>query len=141
MELWLHRDTLTAAMTLGKLYVNGVYQCEVCEDTFRGAAPKVPGRTCIPNGRYPVTLTQSPRFGRVLPMVNNVPGFQGIRIHPGNTPDDTEGCLLPGLVRSRDGVLESRKAFDALFAVLALARTPIHLTISLEPPPIPLGAT
>lgn len=144
MELYLHRDTLLAGTTLGKLYINGVYECEVLEDLYRGNAPKVPAATCIPNGRYRVRITPSPRFKRDLPLVENVPGFSGIRIHAGNTADDTEGCLLPGrkrgTINGRQAVLESTAAFNALFAKLQLARSPIFLTISLDPPPILLGA-
>lgn len=139
MELYLHRDTLLAGVTLGKLFINGVYECEVLEDLYRGAAPKVPGATCIPNGRYQVRITHSPRFQRMLPLVEQVPGFTGIRIHPGNTADDTEGCLLPGKKRGklngRDAVFESTRAFDALFAKLSLARGDIWLTIATTPPP------
>lgn len=145
MELWLHRDTLQADLTLGRLYIGGAYECEVLEDVYRGGMPKVPGRTAIPAGRYEVKLTHSPRFGRVLPLVEGVPGFSGVRIHAGNTADDTEGCLLPGRKRGalngRPAVLESTAAFNALFAKLQLARTPIFLTINTSPPPILLGAT
>lgn len=138
MELWLHRDTVIADVTLGKLYINGVYECEVLEDTCRVGLPKVHGATAIPAGRYPVRLTMSPRFGRVLPLVDLVPGFQGVRIHAGNTAGDTEGCLLPGRKRGqlegRYAVLESAAAFRELFAKLALAKT-ISLTVSFDPPP------
>lgn len=138
MELWLHRDTFTAEVTLGRLFINGVYECEVLEDTYRGDAPKVPGATAIPMGTYPVRLTMSPKFGRVLPLVEGVPGFSGVRIHAGNTADDTEGCLLPGKrrgeLRGRYAVLDSAQAYRELVAKLALARG-ITLTISFDPPP------
>lgn len=138
MELWLHRDTFTAEVTLGRLYINGVYECEVLEDRFRGDEPKVPGRTAIPMGTYPVKLTMSPRFRRVLPLVDNVPGFTGVRIHAGNTADDTEGCLLPGKRRGelngRYAVLDSAQAHRELLGKLVCAKA-ITLTISFDPPP------
>lgn len=138
MDLWLHRDTLAPDVTMGKLYINGVYECEVLEDVYRGGLPKVPGRSAIPVGRYSVALTMSPRFGRVMPLVEGVPGFTGVRIHAGNTAGDTEGCILPGRKRGqKDGqpaVLESTAAFKELVGKLFLAKS-ISLTISLEPPP------
>lgn len=140
MELYLHRDTLLAGTTLGKLYINGVYECEVLEDLYRGNAPKVPAATCIPNGRYRVRITPSPRFKRDLPLVENVPGFSGIRIHAGNTADDTEGCLLPGrrrgVLNGKDAVLESTAAFNALYAKLLLAKGEVWLTVSTQPPKV-----
>ena len=75
----------------------------------------MPGRTAIPEGRYRVRTTYSPRFRRDLPLVENVPGFEGVRIHPGNTAADTEGCILPGSSRDPQGrVLDSRSAFRKL---------------------------
>lgn len=140
MNLYLHRDTLLAGVTLGRMYVNGVYECEVLEDVHRGSAPKVPGATCIPNGRYRVSITHSPRFKRLLPLVHDVPGFVGIRIHAGNTADDTEGCLLPGrrrgVLNGKDAVLESTAAFNALYAKLLLAKGEVWLTVSTQPPKV-----
>ena len=74
----------------------------------------MPGATAIPIGTYALELTHSPKFGRRLPLVRGVPGFEGIRIHPGNTEADTEGCILPGLLRFPDRVAQSRMAYDRL---------------------------
>jgi hypothetical protein len=65
-------------------------------------------------GTYAVRLTMSPRFGRILPLLIDVPGFDGVRIHPGNTAADTEGCLLVGTGRTEDTITGSRDAFNAL---------------------------
>lgn len=136
MKLELKRKWLTGKSTIGELYVDGVFQCVVLEDCYRPPPePKVYGETCIPCGTYEVRITHSPRFGRDLPLLIGVPGFEGVRIHPGNTAADTEGCLLPGLLRGADQVFDSRLAFNALFAKLMRAQGPILLTITVEPKP------
>lgn len=75
---------------------------------------KIPGATAIPAGTYEIRDTYSPRFGRMMLEVVGVPGFQGIRIHSGNTADDTEGCLIPGLKQTATGVAYSRPAVEQL---------------------------
>ena len=120
MKLTVKREDLNAERTIGRMAVDGVMQCWTLEDTVR-TGPKVYGKTAIPAGSYVVMLTQSARFGRVLPLVCNVPGFEGIRIHPGNTAADTEGCILVGLGRAVDAVTGSRAAFDVLMAKLSAA--------------------
>lgn len=136
MNLTLKRKWLTAISTIGELYLDGVFECFFCEDRYRPPPqPKIFGITCIPLGRYEVVITESPRFKRRLPLLLNVPGFEGVRIHPGNAPADTEGCLLPGRVRGADRVLQSVVAFDVLFAKLVLAPGPIWLTVELGDAP------
>lgn len=98
--------------TIGRLAINGIYFCDTLEPTWRDIGVgrpgrKVMGRTAIPEGRYPLVVTFSPRFKRWLPLLLNVPQFSGIRIHSGNTADDTEGCILPGLNTSRGRVTDS----------------------------------
>lgn len=127
MRLDLLRVVLTPRCTVGVLRVDGVHQCFVLEDTVRAPGVKVPGQTAIPEGQYRVEITHSPRFGVEMPLVLNVPGFSGIRIHAGNTKDDTEGCLLPGnhvllTGASEYQVTESRSAYVHLFALLDGAR-------------------
>ena len=92
----------------------------------------MPGATAIPCGTYGVKLTHSPRFQRILPLLVDVPGFSGVRIHPGNTIADTEGCLLPGRIKHGESVKESRVAFHALLAKLeAAGDEPITITIDI----------
>ena len=82
---------------------------------------KLAGATCIPAGSYPLVINRSARFRRLLPQLLGVPGFEGIRIHPGNTDADTEGCILVGQTRSEDFVGSSRAALRALFTKLQAA--------------------
>lgn len=131
MDLELKRKWFTPESTIGELFVNGVFECFILEDRYRPGEPKVYGKTAISSGRYEVKITPSPRFKRDLPLLLKVPGFEGVRIHPGNVPADTEGCLLPGKVRDTDRVLESRTAFEALFTKLKSASGPITLTITV----------
>jgi hypothetical protein len=99
--------------TIGLLTVNGLKECFTLEDKVR--AEKVYGETAIPAGTYNVVITPSKRFKRDLPLLENVPNFEGVRIHPGNTAADTDGCLLVGTSKGPDVIFESRKAFDALY--------------------------
>mgnify|MGYP001777784422 CR=1 FL=1 len=112
MEVTLTRIAKRETYTIGRLAINGTYFCDTLEPTWRDIGVgrpgrKVMGRTAIPEGRYPLVVTFSPRFKRWLPLLLNVPQFSGIRIHSGNTADDTEGCILPGLNTSRGRVTDS----------------------------------
>lgn len=124
MNLLLIRDMFSKQCTLGKMFVNGVYECETLEDFDRHIETigvKVDGQTAIPRGKYKVIIDQSNRFKRDLPRLLEVPYFEGIRIHSGNTSGDTEGCILVGSARSGDSVVKSRLAFDAIFNKLEAA--------------------
>lgn len=124
MLLTLNREPSKNGCTLGELLLDGVHECFTVEDVVREIPGKpvsewkVPGETAIPAGKYRVVLTLSQRFGKVLPELLAVPGFQGIRIHSGNTAEDTEGCLIVG-ERSPTGVLRSREALLELMAALS----------------------
>jgi len=122
VRLTLIREPSTADATFGVLFVDGRFECFTLEDVLRDG-PKVHGATAIPAGRYKVIVTLSPRFRRRLPLLLLVPGFEGIRIHPGNHPRETEGCILVGLRRSvaTSEVLESRLAFHPLLEKLEAA--------------------
>lgn len=122
MKLLLNRTVCGAVSTIGTLTIEGDdFTCYTCEDMDRkleDGGVKVKGETCIPRGTYQVVISFSNRFRKPLPILLGVSGFEGIRIHPGNTAADTDGCILPGLEVSHDGtsVLQSRDAFNALFA-------------------------
>ena len=126
MQLRLERVQIDHDVTIGSLSADGVWQCWTLEDVVRPKGFKVPGQTAIPAGRYRVLITPSPRFKRDLPLLVDVPNFSGVRVHPGNTAADTEGCILVGAERGADGksIGRSRVAFDNLFIKLsdALAR-------------------
>lgn len=86
--------------------------CDTLEPTWRDYAHggrKLKGRSAIPEGRYPVVITWSPRLKEWLPLLVNVPMFQGIRIHAGNTAEDTKGCILVGQNLKKGMVLNSRR--------------------------------
>lgn len=114
MKLTLVRDSSSETTTLGKLFVNDIFECFTLEDKVREI--KYAGITAIPAGTYKVIVTWSPRFKRQLPLLIDVPGFDGVRIHPGNDHTDTEGCILVGTKIEGERILESRKAFDKLYA-------------------------
>lgn len=114
MKLLLKRLHRTNKTTIGELYVDGVFECYTLEDIEREV--KIKSETAIPKGKYKVVITMSNRFKRRLPLLLNVPNFEGIRIHTGNTNHDTEGCILVGQSRGKDFVGGSRKSFSKLFS-------------------------
>ena len=118
MKLLLQREAFSPDSTISRLYVNSVMECFTLEDTDRKleeGGEKIAGSTCIPRGTYRVILDYSNRFKRVLPRLLDVPNYVGVRIHPGNTSADTEGCILPGTGTAPDRVYNSRAAFEKLF--------------------------
>lgn len=118
------------------------FHCCTLEDRYRPPPEaKVPRETCIPVGTYKVTIDHSQRFGVDMPHVLDVPGFQGIRIHPGNTAADTEGCILVGLDKDDESpeprIIKSRLAYQGLFRILESAvkqSEPIELVVEVVPP-------
>lgn len=120
MKLKVERTNCGPKCTIGSLYVDGAFECFTLEDVVRDG-PKVYGETAIPAGSYNVVITTSQRFKRDLPLVENVPGFEGIRIHPGNTDADTDGCLLVGRTKGANFVGESKAAFSSLFSKIKTA--------------------
>lgn len=127
-----------------------VRACVGLEDRYREPGQvKVPGKTCIPCGRYPLTIERSPRLSEqaghdvFTPRLHDVAGFQGILIHPGNFERDTLGCLLPGSSFGEDGspdrmkVNESRKVYEGVVLPklkLGLAAGPVFVVVELALP-------
>ncbi len=138
MRLTVKRIALRETYTIGRLLVDGKYFCDTLEPTVRdvnrngifdGDERKVPSLTAIPYGHYKVTLTMSPRFGRMLPLLHDVPQFAGVRIHSGNTAADTQGCILVGYNRERGKVLDSRRTEQRLVALMLERRENVDIDI------------
>jgi hypothetical protein len=149
MELNIKRIARRETYTVGRLYIDGKYFCDTLEDKDRGLRQDMPiaviratkrkGITAIPTGRYRMTLAvQSPKFSKratyqfcngYLPRLINVPGYDGVLIHIGNTARDTEGCLLVGRNTKVGKVLDSRKTFIELYDRLLGAKDDIYIKI------------
>ncbi len=112
MLLKVSRQEKGDVCTIGRLSVDGVDYCYTLEDPVR--PKKIPGKTAIPTGIYTIIVDYSHKFHTNLPRLLNVPNYEGVRIHPGNTAEDTEGCILVGLGKGENSVLDSRKAFAPL---------------------------
>jgi hypothetical protein len=118
------RDTYRPTYTLGRLYINDVFFCDTVEDAVRDinkdgdlsdkGEAKVYGETAIPSGTYKMIINMSNRFRKMMPLLIDVKGFEGIRIHAGNKASDSHGCILVGFTRTKDGVGQSRLAFESL---------------------------
>lgn len=124
MNLKLVRSWFLPHCAIGALSVDGEAECFTLEDKDREIPGepvqswKVPGCTAIPCGTYQVVITRSHRFGRDTPLLLGVPGFDGVRIHSGNTAQDTEGCILVGRHKEGETITESRAAYDDLFKLI-----------------------
>ena len=149
MKLLLKRIAKMEKYTIGKLYIDGKYFSDTLEDTDRNltstmskdeiAKVKVYGKTAIPTGTYVVDMnTVSPKFGKrswaqpykgKVPRLQNVPGYEGVLIHPGNTADDTSGCILVGRNKVKGQVVESQKTFHSLMNIL---KKDNNITITIE---------
>lgn len=121
MELKLIREQYKPGSTIGRLLVDGTQECFTLEDGIR--TNKVFGETAIPPGTYRITVTESPRFKRMLPRLHNVPNFEGVLIHTGNAAPDTHGCILVGATADlrQERIAASRAAFDRLFPKITAA--------------------
>jgi len=136
MRLKVNRIQFTEKSTIGELWVDDDEDrfCFTLEDTVRPPGVKIAGKTAIPPGQYEIIINWSQRFKRPMPLLLDVPNFEGVRIHAGNTSEDTEGCILVGFNRSPDFVGHSRVAFDALFAAISRAwNEKESVTISIRP--------
>jgi len=132
MELQLKRETFTEQSTIGTLTIDGVFECFILEDQDRGLNDtltleqilkvKVYGKTAIPYGRYEIDWTMSARFKVFMPILLNVKGYAGIRIHKGNTEIDSLGCLLCGTRKKSNMITESTLATKNLYAKIEAAK-------------------
>ena len=147
MELILERIAKRKTYTIGRLYIQRrvddeflagrekEYFCDTLEPTWRDyehGAYKVKGRSAIPEGRYAVVISWSPKFKQWLPILLGVPKFSGIRIHAGNTAEDTEGCILVGKNKLVGQVVDSRIWVHRLKQTIVEAKSrgePVWLTI------------
>lgn len=129
MTLELNRYLISKESTIGKLSIDGEFFCYTLEDKIMPPGEKIPGETAIPTGTYDVELTMSKRFGKILPLLKNVPNFKGVRIHAGNTKKDTEGCILVGDSYGKDTVYNSKMTLVKLLSKLE-GQDEITITVS-----------
>lgn len=149
MKLTLKRIALRDTYTIGRLYIDGTYFCDTCEDKVRDinkdgdlndkGERKVYGQTAIPYGTYRVVMNvQSPKYSRrasyawckgYLPRLLNVPHFEGILIHAGNTADDSAGCILVGENKVVGKVINSMASLKRLYYILSSAE---DITLTIE---------
>jgi hypothetical protein len=142
MKLTLKRRYLGEEYTIGSLFIDDQYFCDTIEDKVRdynkdgdlldAGETKVWGKTAIPYGTYPVDLTMSPKFKRLLPLVQNVRHFEGIRIHRGNTAGDSAGCILPGENKKKGEVINSTKwEMELITRILNTLKTGNKVTLEI----------
>lgn len=139
IKLRIKRIAKQPTYTIGKLYIDDKYYCDTLEDTDRNLkqtdtleqikTKKVYGQTAIPTGEYYVNLTYSPKFKRILPVIYDVKGYEGIRIHSGNTPADTLGCVLVGYNTVKGMVVKSKATLERLIKILLQGDDKIIITI------------
>jgi hypothetical protein len=145
MQITVTRQHFSESCTIGELTIEGDdIKLYTLEDVDRRLSQtddlavikqsKVFGQTAIPYGTYEVAMTYSERFKRVMPQLLNVKGFAGVRIHSGNTSDQTEGCILCGYKKDvvNNMVLNSRAAIGELYMILdeACKKEKVFLTIT-----------
>jgi len=131
MKLTLIRKHGSKLCTEGELHIDGKFFCDTMEDQERDV--KIAGKTAIPKGKYKVIINQSVRFRKMMPLLINVPNYSGVRIHSGNTAEDTEGCILVGMKFKYGFISKSRETFKALMEVLneaVVAQDPIIIEIT-----------
>lgn len=139
MEILIDRKYKKPLYSIGLMYIDGKFFCNTLEDTDRGltqlanhydiTSKKVHGKTAIPTGTYDVVMDYSPRFEKNLPHILGVRGFEGVRIHAGNTPEDTEGCILLGKNDRVGRVSNSGATCNKFYHLLNAAGGRARLTI------------
>lgn len=131
MEIELRRIAKKNNYTIGKVYIDGEYFCDSLEDKDRGLTQdmslteiknkKVYGKTAIPTGTYTVTWNYSNKFKKNMPLIGNVLGFSGIRIHAGNSEGDSYGCILLGENKVVGRVINSRATINKFYPLVEAA--------------------
>lgn len=150
MKILVDRKYKMKTYTISNVYVDGVKICDAIEDTDRGLTQDMPissiqshkiyGQTAIPSGTYKVTLNViSPKYSKVpfyiqvckgkVPRLLDVPGYDGVLIHTGNTEKDSLGCIIVGYNTQKGMVTQSRDAFKKLYSILSQAKDDIFITI------------
>ena len=132
MILTLIRKEFTTISTISDLFIDGKWYCYTLEDMYRDK--KIKKVTAIPYGTYEVIINFSNRFQKPMPLLLNVPNFEGIRIHNGSTADHTEGCILLGFTKSKDFIGNSKSAFNSFMPKLqaGLKTGKVFITIFRE---------
>ena len=138
MEILIKREEFTKESTIGSMFIDGKFFCYTLEDYDRdlnkdgdlndAGEAKVFGLTAIPKGKYKVIVDYSNRFKKTLPHILNVPGFEGVRIHNGNTAKDSEGCILIGSTKSKNFVGDSVNTLKKFLSLISKEKT-INLQI------------
>lgn len=141
MELILKRIARKEDYTIGHLTVDGKFFADTLEDTDRGLTQKmslstllqkkIHSKTAIPTGRYQIVWTYSNHFGKSMPLLMNVPGYAGVRIHSGNSAKDTEGCILVGKNDKIGWISQSREYISKLYPIIEAAckKEKVYITI------------
>lgn len=149
MQLHVIRTTFTDQSSVGELHINGKFYCFTLEDVDRDLRAEMPladirahklfAQTAVPTGSYEVILNWSDRFKKQLPLLLRVPGWEGVRIHSGNFPHQTEGCILLGKTKLDNMVGVSNKTFEAFMVEIrkAARKEKIHIEIESRRPVVP----
>lgn len=135
MKIEVKREEFTDKSTIGRMYVNGVFECYTLEDKDRkleAGGQKVYGLTSIPRGSYTLIMSFSNRFQKYLPEILNVPQFEGIRIHGGNSDVDSHGCILVGQTKVKDFIGNSRAALAQLLTKIKSVEKKEKITITIS---------
>lgn len=137
LNIVIKRKNFTDNSTSGDLFIDHKFCCHTLEDVVREVKGrpveewKIKGKTAIPTGKYVCVITWSNRFKKLLPLLLDVPGFSGVRIHSGNDAEDTEGCILVGMTSRPDWIGNSRNAFNLVFDAIQNAED-IGKTVTVE---------
>ena len=132
MNIILNRIAKKAKYTIGKLYINDKYFCDTLEDTDRGLTQSMTEQQIVSKKVYGIIISYSNKFKKQMPLLLNVPGFAGIRIHSGNTEKDSLGCILVGKNKAVGKVLESRDTYSKLFSILQEANKKETIKITIK---------